>query len=1212
MKRIISTLWFALLGIACTVAGQNNYPHPGYDLHFKNFTIRPVEYSGDFHELIPTEENETFDGKFFVVLQFFSIPDDLQRQQMRDHGVELLDYLPHFGYIAMIPVTIRHEIFREWGVRAFLSLNEGIKLSPDLYSGTIPEHAFREGGTAELIVMYFQSLNPDMVIQHLHSRQFHIVHRDDFSSLVHIITHPDRIAELARLPYVVYVEPVNPPPVHDNYTGRALHRCNNVATDYFGGRRYDGTGVNVALQDDGVIGPHIDYEGRIMAQYVSINNGNHGDHCAGIIMGAGNANPTGKGMASGANLYVYSASNYQAFINLPNHYFTNQIRITSTSYSDGCNTGYTSLARTMDQQSRLYRKVLHVFSAGNSGTDNCGYGAGPGWGNITGGHKAAKNVIAVANVSNTDALNSSSSRGPAHDGRIKPELSAKGTNVFSTIDPHTYDVKTGTSMSCPAVAGLAAQLYHAYRELNAGMDPPGGLIKALMMNTADDLGNPGPDFRFGFGRVNGLRAVRSLELGHYDTAVISNGQINQHIISIPDNVAEFRIMVYWTDFEASINTNWALVNNIDIKITDPSGTDWMPWVLSHFPHPDSLNKPAVRGYDNRNNQEQITIPSPQPGDYLLTVSGTNIPQGPQSYYIVYSFVPIDVTLTYPYGGEKWVPGNDEIIRWDAYGNEGLFTLEFSLDNGNTWTTIKNDIPGNLRYYNWSVPNAITGKAWLRISRGSSMSMTNAPITIAPVPTGLKIDWACSNALHLSWNEVFGATQYVIYRLGNKYMEPIGTTNVNSFIVYNIQQAQTYWFSVSVKTPDGAVGQRANAIQKIPGTQNCFPTDALMLDSPSVNWGLFQACMPLTSLPVTVRIKNFGLEPIINPELRYQLNNGEIFSEVYQGTILPDSVLTYTFSSNINISQIGTYSLKTWVVYPPDQNPANNEKVTNFEVIQGQSITPGIMQDMQSFTQCLPVPLCELYTCTLGNGWINLANQVLDQIDWRTWKGSTYTFNTGPSFDHTTGTTAGHYLYLEASTNCFNREAILSMPCVDLTNGVSPSFSLWYHAYGADMGRLHVDLFDGTQIIRDVVPPVVGNQGDEWKQLTFDLSPWNGKVIAIRIRGITGSGERSDLAIDDIYIDDVTLVRSDPQISPSFSISPNPGKGYFTLTCQDLPQGKYNLKLMDLTGHICHQQSLQISNNTSISTLNLSHLSPGIYLIQLASGTFILHSKLIVH
>ena len=73
-------------------------------------------------------------------------------------------------------------------------------------------------------------------------------------------------------------------------------------------------------------------------------------------------------------------------------------QITNSSYGDGCNDGYTTKSQTVDTQINLIPSLLHVFSCGNSGTSNCGYGAGSGWGNITGGHKQGKNVIATANV----------------------------------------------------------------------------------------------------------------------------------------------------------------------------------------------------------------------------------------------------------------------------------------------------------------------------------------------------------------------------------------------------------------------------------------------------------------------------------------------------------------------------------------------------------------------------------------------------------------------------------------------------------------------------------------------------------------------------------------------------------------------------------------------------------------------------------------------
>ena len=155
--------------------------------------------------------------------------------------------------------------------------------------------------------------------------------------------------------------------------------------------------------------------------------------------------------------------------------------------------------------------MIHIFSAGNDGSSDCGYGAGSNWGNITGGHKQGKNVIAVANLNSTSGLANSSSRGPAADGRIKPDIGAKGTSVNSTVPTNSYGLKTGTSMSCPGIAGIMGQLYQGYKELNSGVNPSSALMKGVLLNSGDDLGNPGPDFKHGWGEVNAYQAIKILE-----------------------------------------------------------------------------------------------------------------------------------------------------------------------------------------------------------------------------------------------------------------------------------------------------------------------------------------------------------------------------------------------------------------------------------------------------------------------------------------------------------------------------------------------------------------------------------------------------------------------------------------------------------------------------------------------------------------------------
>lgn len=1185
-------------------------PTASVGLHFKNLTIEPQANADQFLATANNTDEQTFNGSFYKIVQFYQIPTVDQRRDLAESGIRLLDYIPEKGYFAAFRDDFMRVDAGAFSLRSIIGITPAIKLAPMLFAESYPEHALRANGKISLLVSTFSDVDVEAAYRALLSQNVEVsapVEGDEFFSVTADLA---QIQHLASLPFVVYIESIYPDPEPENYTGRTLHRGNAIATGLSAGRHYDGTGVNVMLQDDGDIGPHIDFTGRIAAQYVGYFGGDHGDHCAGIIAAAGNLDPKARGNAFGATLYIYGAApQYPGFTQIPSHYFTNQIRVTSTSYSNGCNAGYTSLARMLDVQLNLYPALVHVFSAGNDGTSNCNYGAGPGWGNITGGHKVAKNVITVANLNETDGLSSSSSRGPAHDGRIKPDISAKGTDVYSTLPDNDYGLKTGTSMSCPGVAGVMAQLFDAYRQINGGSDPSGGLLKGIVLNTAEDLGNPGPDFRFGWGRINALRAVQVLEENRYDSATIETGQTFVHNFEVPENTAQLRVMVYWTDYQASVNSNWALVNNLDITVTDPDNNVWLPWVLNHFPHPDSLNKTAIRGTDDRNNMEQVTLDMPAAGAYSLSVEGTSIPQGPQKYYIVYEFIPEAVVLTYPVGGEQLAPGTEELIRWDAFGNDELFNLELSLDNGATWEVVKENISGSDRNFKWGVPNAANGKVWMRITRGEYVSQSEGAFTIMASPRNLTIDWACENALHLSWIEVPEATGYTIYQLGEKYMEPFATTTINSFIVDNINSSDTYWYSVSAATSDGAESLRTNAVIKSPGTFQCHQSDAWLTAAPSVDWVLFQSCMELEALDVTVEMKNFGVEPIVNPEFGYQLDAGVIYTETYFGTIQPDSTIMFTFSDPLSIIEIGEYVLKTWVEYAPDDNPDNDLFITNLEVIDGAIFLPGNTQTFENFENCIPAPLCELLDCPLSENWINLPNLEKDDVDWRVWHGGTSTYNTGPSADHTTGTSEGKYLYTEPSVICFDKEAIMMSPCIDLAGGVSPALDFWVHAYGTDIGRLHVDLFDGSTIHRDIMTPIIGNQGDEWKNIVADLTEYNGKKIGLRFRVFTAGGQRGDLAIDDIAITDVTSINNRNVGTGILSLYPNPTNGLVNITLENTGTERFALDVYDIYGRTVYTQSIVPVDGKILHATDLSGLPGGIYFVRLTSHSASYTSKI---
>lgn len=87
-------------------------------------------------------------------------------------------------------------------------------------------------------------------------------------------------------------------------------------------------------------------------------------------------------------------------------------------------------------------------------------------------------------ATNNNVIADFSSEGPTIDGFFKPEISAPGTNILSTILKGKYAAYSGTSMACPVVTGLVALI----KQANPGWS--GKQIKSALMNTAEIMINP--------------------------------------------------------------------------------------------------------------------------------------------------------------------------------------------------------------------------------------------------------------------------------------------------------------------------------------------------------------------------------------------------------------------------------------------------------------------------------------------------------------------------------------------------------------------------------------------------------------------------------------------------------------------------------------------------------------------------------------------------
>ncbi len=134
---------------------------------------------------------------------------------------------------------------------------------------------------------------------------------------------------------------------------------------------------------------------------------------------------------------------------------------------------------------------------------------------------------------------------------------------------------------------------------------------------------------------------------------------------------------------------------------------------------------------------------------------------------------------------------------------------------------------------------------------------------------------------------------------------------------------------------------------------------------------------------------------------------------------------------------------------------------------------------------------------------NYSDAAGDDFDWTRDSGGTPSTGTGPSVDHTLGTSAGYYLYTEASNpNNPNMTALLESSCITGFSGYGDAeLSFWYHMLGTtQMGTLYVD------VATNCTTPswtnefsISGNQGDVWNPANVDLTSYMGGEVKLRFR-----------------------------------------------------------------------------------------------------------------
>lgn len=889
-----------------------------------------------------------FREHYYVLAQFDRIPDRSLRAEMAGAGLHLFDYISDRTWLAALGDSFSIDELKRYAISGLSPLPATGKISIRLR-----EHADEDLHDPDrlIVVGYFGGLTPDQLRQEITATGATIVpSRLQPPSVIFVrATNPAILRRLAALPFVSYIasQPITPRTL--NYNNRATHGPDELAAT----RNLYGDGVVVGVGDDTDPYTHVDFSGREIDRFDAPPGSGHGVHTSGTVGGGGILNPQWQGMAP--HSIILSQFFSDVLVNAPTYITDYDMPLTNNSYTDyagGCdNEGtYDALANYTDAQLYTYPTLMHVFASGNDGGLTC-TPYPTMFATIKSGFQCAKDALTIGNVDNTNGyhnntyyINNGSSSGPTGDGRLKPDLVAGGSAITSTLPNNTYGQAWGTSMSSPTVVGTLALLVQRYRQQNGGADPPAALLKALICNTATDLGNPGPDYIFGYGTLNGAAAADAMDAAQYSIGTVSDGGAVNTSLNIPAGLGQVRIMLYWADYPAAPYAATTLVNNLDLTVTDPSSVLHHPLILNS--DPAHVNDNATEGVDSLNNMEQVVLNYPTGGTCHITIHGTSVPEGPQSYVLVYSFIQPTVQLLYPYGKETWVPFNSEFIRWNAFdSSSNTFTLDYSTDNGATWTIINNAVTAVSRMYPWTTPNLATNQAIVRVTRNgtSSSSMSTYPFTILGQPT-LTSTNPCQGYAQLSWNAIPAATSYDIMRLAGDTMVKVASTTTTSYLLGNLNRDSSYWLGVRAVN-GSSPGRRSLSVNITPSGGSCslsaldndYTADSLI----GLRSGRMYTSTQLTaSTPIEVELKNLGTVATASPfSVSYSINGGAPVTETSNATVAPNGgAYDYTFSTPADLSAPGSYSLQIWVSYPGDPQTGNDTVTTVIKQLTNDPIT----------------------------------------------------------------------------------------------------------------------------------------------------------------------------------------------------------------------------------------------------------------------------------
>jgi hypothetical protein len=420
------------------------------------------------------------------------------------------------------------------------------------------------------------------------------------------------------------------------------------------GANVTGDGITAGIWDGGYVrSTHQDVVGRIVFGEPNKSINSHGTHVGGTIMGSGVGGRSRRGVAYEADLLSFQFDTdtsemlieAQSGMLVSNHSYGRELQ----GNVDAILGKYDNFARAFDIITSVNEFYLPVVSAGND--RNSGFNTSDQGYDLLTDRSLAKNALTVGAVGSvinytgpsSVIMSSFSSWGPTDDSRIKPDLVAKGVavNSLDSSSDTAYATRQGTSMSSPMVTGGIILLHDLYEQLNSSFMKSASMRGLVLVTTKEAGSNPGPDYSFGWGLMD-VEAAGNFLLELDNTSLLDERNLDTgttYTKTVTSNQSTLKVAIAWTDPQGNSNSNAAeddptpaLVNDLDIKLTDAQGQDYFPWKLDAA----NFTLAATKGVNDVDNIEIVEIDAPA-GTYTITINNKgNLRGGNENYTLLIS------------------------------------------------------------------------------------------------------------------------------------------------------------------------------------------------------------------------------------------------------------------------------------------------------------------------------------------------------------------------------------------------------------------------------------------------------------------------------------------------------------------------------------------------------------------------------------------------